>query len=49
MNITNPFVFGVANLIGASHMIYTLFYGLFTHSHYASHSHEIISGIENKD
>ena len=37
MNVTNPVVGGCAHVVGASHMIYTLFNGLFTHNYYVKH------------
>jgi len=37
LNITNPLVTYTTHAVGISHMIYTLFNGLFTHTHYVNH------------
>ena len=40
LNITNPLVTYTTHAVGISHMIYTLFNGLFTHTHYVTHDEE---------
>jgi len=40
LNITNPLVGYCTHIVGASHMIYTLFNGLLTHTHYVNHDEE---------